>query len=136
MTFFKDTDEVYKYLGGVFRAADEHPEVGPKLREAGITLRLEYSNPAAVITVRMVEPHIEVIEGESDIQPDVRMTMPADIGNKYWRGEYNVAVGLAKGQVKAKGPVTTILKMVPLTKPLYSVYRDLVAEKDAAPVGT
>ena len=132
MTFFKDTDEVYKYLGGVFRAADEHPEVGPKLREAGITLRLEYSNPAAVITVRMVEPHIEVIEGDTDIQPDVRMSMAADTANKYWRGEYNVAVGLAKGQVKAKGPVTTILKMVPLTKPLFPMYKEMCAEKDAA----
>jgi hypothetical protein len=62
------------------------------------------------------------------------MSMAADIANKYWRGEYNVAVGLAKGQVKAKGPVTTILKMVPLTKPLFPMYKEMCAEKDAAPV--
>ena len=62
--------------------------------------------------------------------------MPADIADKYWRGEDNVAVGLAKGQVKAKGPVTTILKMVPLTKPLFPVYKQLVAEKDAPPAGS
>ena len=96
------------------------------------TLRLEYSDPAATLTVRMVEPTIEVIEGDTDVTPDVRMSMSADTADKYWRGEYNVAVGLAKGQVKAKGPVTTILKMVPLTKPLFPVYRELVAEKEAA----
>ena len=136
MSYFKNADEVYKYLGGVFRVAEEHPEVGPALRASGITLRLEYSNPDAVITVRMVEPSIEVIEGETDTTPDVRMSMAADTADKYWRGEYNVAVGLGKGQVKAKGPVTTILKMVPLTKPLFPVYKQLVAEKDAPPAGS
>ena len=60
--------------------------------------------------------------------------MPADLADKYWRGEYNVAVGLAKGQVKAKGPVNKILKLVPLTKPLFPMYKDLVSEKDAAAV--
>jgi hypothetical protein len=58
--------------------------------------------------------------------------MPADIADKYWRGEYNLAVGLAKGQVKAKGPVNKILKLVPVTKPLFPMYKDLVAEKDGA----
>jgi putative sterol carrier protein len=135
MSYFKDAEEAYRYLGGVFRAADEHPEVGQALRASGITLRLEYTNPSATLTVRMVEPHIEVIEGETDIQPDVRLSMAADTANRYWRGEYNVAVGLAKGQVKAKGPVTTILKMVPLTKPLFPMYKEMCAEKDAAPVG-
>ncbi len=49
---------------------------------------------------------------------DVKLYMTADIGDKFWRGEYNLGVGLAKGQVKAKGPVNKILKLVPLTKPL------------------
>jgi len=132
MAFFRDADEAYKYLGGVFRTANQHPEVGPALRASDITLRLEYSNPTAILTVRMTEPDIEVIEGETDVRPDVKMAMSADTADKYWRGEYNIAVGLAKGEVKAKGPITTILKMVPATKPLYPMYKALVAEKDAA----
>jgi hypothetical protein len=58
--------------------------------------------------------------------------MRADIADQYWRGRYNLAVGLAKGQVKAKGPVNKILKLVPLTKPLFPVYNELVSEKDAS----
>jgi hypothetical protein len=56
--------------------------------------------------------------------------MESDIADKYWRGEYNLAVGLAKGKVKAKGPVNKILKLVPLTKPLFPMYRELTAAKD------
>src|SRR5437660_7563002 len=130
MSYFKDDAEVYKYLGGVFRVANDVEGVGSNLRAADIVLRLDYSNPTSSITVVLKEPAIEVIEGDSDLDPDVRMSMSADHGNQFWRGEYNVAVGLAKGQVKAKGPVTRILKLIPAAKPVFPIYRDLVAEKD------
>jgi putative sterol carrier protein len=133
MAYFSDEQEVYQYLGGVFRLADEQPEVGPKLRAANITLQLNYSDPAASLTVRFQDP-VEVIDGGQDEDADVKLSMPADIANKYWRGEYNLAVGLAKGQVKAKGPVNKILKLVPITKPLFPVYKGLVEEKDQAAV--
>jgi len=134
MGYFTDETEVYKYIGGVFRAADAMPEVGPKLRAANITLQLNYSEPASSLTVKFQEP-LEVIDGGQDDNADVRLAMPADIADKYWRGEYNLAVGLAKGHVKAKGPVNKILKLVPITKPLFPVYKDLIAEKDGAPGG-
>jgi putative sterol carrier protein len=132
--YFESADEVYKYVGGVFRAAGDHPDVGPKMVAADVTLQIYYTDPDASLTVRFTEPEVEVVEGGDDPAADVKMTMPADIANKYWRGEYNIAVGLAKGQVKAKGPVNKILKIVPLTKPLFPMYRELVAEKDGAPV--
>lgn len=131
MSFFKDDAEVYQYLGQVFKVADGVDGVGDTLRAADIVLRLDYSNPSASITVLLREPSIEVIEGDSDLTPDVRMSMSADHGNQFWRGEYNVAVGLAKGQVKAKGPVSTILKLIPAAKPVFPIYRELVAGKEA-----
>ena len=130
MSYFKDAPEVYQYLGQVFKVADGVDGVGGALRAADIVLRLDYSNPSASLTVMLKEPAIEVIEGDSDVTPDVRMSMSADHGHQFWSGEYNVAVGLAKGQVKAKGPVSTILKLIPAAKPLFPIYRELVAEKD------
>ncbi len=131
MAYFKDTEELYHYLGGIFRQAENDPEVGPNLRASGITLRLEYHGPSAILTVEMLPDGIKVHEGETDIKPDVRMQMSADDANKYWRGEYNVAVNLARGKVKAKGPVTKILKLIPATKPLFPKYKAQMAEKDA-----
>ena len=131
MSFFTDEAEVYQYLGGVFRKASE-TEVGPKLATADIDLQVYYSDPEAQILIKMHGDNITVHDGEDNEDADVKLFMPADIGDKYWRGEYNLAVGLAKGQVKAKGPVNKILKLVPLTKPVFPMYRDLVAPKDAA----
>lgn len=129
MPYFNNAEEIYKYLGGVFLAAND-TEVGPKLMGADIDLQVFYTDPDASMTVRLRQPSIEVTDGGDNPDADVKLFMPADIGDKFWRGEYNLGVGLAKGQVKAKGPVNKILKLVPLTKPLFPLYRDLVAEKD------
>jgi putative sterol carrier protein len=132
MAFFSSADEVYDYIGGVFRAAADHPEVGPKMAAANVNLQIYYSDPESRITIRFQEPKLTVEDGGDDPTADIKLFMPADIADKYWRGEYNLAVGLAKGQVKAKGPVNKILKLVPLTKPLFPMYRERVADKDAA----
>jgi putative sterol carrier protein len=131
MGYFTDADDVYRYLGGVFRLAAD-TEVGPKLATADIDLQVYYSDPDAKVLIRMHGDNIEVEDGAENEDADVKLFMPADIGDKYWRGEYNLAVGLAKGQVRAKGPVNKILRLVPLTRPVFPMYRDMVAEKDAA----
>ena len=134
MPFFSSPEEVYEYIGGVFRAAAEHPEVGPKMAAADITLQMYYADPPSKLTVRFQEPKLTVEDDSEDTDADVKLYMPADLADKYWRGEYNLAVGLAKGQVKAKGPVNKILKLVPLTRPLFPIYKDNIAAKDGAAV--
>ncbi|EHN10320.1 hypothetical protein PAI11_28500 [Patulibacter medicamentivorans] len=133
MSYFTDADEVFAYLGGVFRKAAES-EIGPKLATADIDLQVYYADPDAKVLIKLRAPNVEVVDGGEDEDADVKLFMPADIGNRFWRGEYNLAVGLARGEVKAKGPVTKILKLVPLTKPLFPLYREMVAEKDGAAV--
>lgn len=131
MPVFSNADEVYACIGEVFRRAAEHPEVGPKLAAVGATLQLHYSEPQAQITVRMREP-IEVITGETTEPVDVHLFMRSDDADKFWRGQYNIPMGMAKGHVKAKGPVNKILKLVPATKPMFPIYEQLVAGRPAA----
>lgn len=130
MGYFANSAEVDKYIGGMFRAAADHPEVGPQMKAANLVMNVVYQEPDCVLTVVFKEPMTVTMEG-AEYKPDITLTMRADTADQYWRGKYNLAVGLAKGQVKAKGPVSKILKLVPLTKPLFPVYNELVKEKDA-----
>ena len=114
MGYFANDKEVYELIGGVFRAAADHPEQGPKMAAAGITVQLNYEDPPHA-DGSFHEPKVEVIDDNTEPEPTSCSTMPADIAHRYWLGEYNLAVGLAKGQVKAKGPVNKILKLVPIT---------------------
>jgi hypothetical protein len=130
MGFFKDAAELDEYIGGVFRDAGDHPESGQKLRAANIVMRVLYTDPEAEVTIAFRNDY-QVITGPTEVKPDITLLMRGDTADQFWRGEYNLAVGLAKGQVKAKGPVNKILRLVPLTKPLFPMYREKVAKKDA-----
>lgn len=129
MGFFEDANELDQYIGGVFRDAGEHPESGPKLKGADIVMRVIYTDPDCEMTMVFRDDY-QVIPGPNDHKADVTLLMRGDTADQFWRGEYNLAIGLAKGQVKAKGPVNKILKLVPLTKPLFPMYREKIAEKD------
>ncbi len=131
MSYFSDEADVYRYIGGVFREAGSNEETGPRMRAANVTLQMHYRDPASQLTVRFAED-FEVIEGPTDVEPDVQLFMDADVADRFWRGEYNLAVGLAKREVKSKGPVNKILKLVPITKPLFPLYKELTAGKEGA----
>src|SRR4026209_1031379 len=62
------------------------------------------------------------------MEPEVIMTMEADTAHNFWLGKINVTVALARGQIKAKGPVAKILKLVPLVKPVFPRYRKMLED--------
>jgi hypothetical protein len=120
---FTDEAEVYEYLGGVFRRGMENPDLVEKLKPSGVILRITYSDPEAVITVDM--PESKIFEGVGvGPEPNVELFMTADTGNKFWLGKVVLPVALAKGQVRAKGPVAKLLKVLPLAKGLFGPYRE------------
>ena len=94
MGIFKNADDVYKYVGGVFNQGVSDPELGPKFAESGVTLRITYTDPDSVITVDF--PNGKVYTGV-DVGPDpnVELFMSADSGNKFWLGNLNLPAGAA-----------------------------------------
>jgi putative sterol carrier protein len=124
VAYFKDAQEVYDTIGKLFVDIVEDEELAPKFRKANTIVRYEYSDPESVITVRLQEGQPGNVDfGESDMEPEVTMSMEADTAHRFWLGNVNVTVALARGQIKAKGPVAKILKLVPLTKPIFPRYK-------------
>lgn len=130
MAYFNTAEEVYDTLGKLFVDLTEDPELGPRFRKADTIVRYEYSDPDSSITVRLQpDKPGEVDCGESEMEPDVVMSMEADTAHRFWLGEVNVTVAMARGQIKATGPVAKILKLVPLTKPVFPRYRKQLSEQ-------
>ena len=123
MAAFKDEAEVYDYLGGIFRRGMQDQALVEKLRPTGIVLRITYTDPDAVLTVDM--PNTEIYEGAGvGPEPNVELFMSADTGNRFWLGKVILPVALAKGDVRAKGPVAKLLKVLPLAKGMFGPYRE------------
>jgi putative sterol carrier protein len=122
--YFKDAQEVYDTMGKLFKELAEDEELAPKFRKANTIVQYDYREPESTITVRLQEGEPgEVDLGETDMEPEVVMSMEADTAHRFWLGQVNVTVALARGQIKAKGPVAKILKLVPLTKPIFPRYK-------------
>jgi len=124
LAYFKDADEVYATIGRLFAEIAVDDELAPKFRKANTIVRYEYRDPESAVTVRLQEGQSGDVDfGESDMEPEVTMSMEADTAHRFWLGQVNVTVALARGQIKAKGPVAKILKLVPLTKPIFPRYK-------------
>ncbi len=124
MAYFENADAVYATLGKLFQDLADDEELGPKFRKANTIVRYEFRDPDSAITTRLQENQPSQVDfGDTDMEPDVTMSMEADTAHRFWLGEVNVTVAMARGQIKAKGPVAKILKLVPLTKPVYPRYK-------------
>ena len=129
MPVFKDDQEVYAFIGRLFQDLAGDDELGPRFRKADTIVQYQYSNPDSQITVKMKDGEDGRVDfGQTDMSPEIVMAMDADTAHKFWLGKVNVTMALARGQMKAKGPVAKILKLVPLTKPIFPRYKQLLEE--------
>lgn len=125
MAVFKDEDEVYTYLAGIFRRGLEKEGLADKLSTSGVVLRVHYTDPDAVVTVDMPNKSVETGSSSSAV-PNVELFMSADTGNKFWLGKVNLTLAMAKGSVRAKGPVPKLIKLIPQAKVLFPEYRSML----------
>jgi putative sterol carrier protein len=125
MAVFKDEDEVYAFMGGIFRRGLEKEGLADKLAGSGVVLRVHYTDPDAVVTVDMPNRVVET-GTDSAVVPNVELFMSADTGNKFWLGKVNLTMAMAKGSVRAKGPVPKLIKLIPQAKNLFPEYRSML----------
>jgi hypothetical protein len=126
---FKDDQEVYQYIGRLFQDLADDEVLFPQFQKANTVVQFPFRNPTSQITlkIKLGEPG-QVDLGPTELVPEVVMSMDADIAHNFWLGKVNVTVALARGQMKAKGPVAKILKLLPLTKPVFPRYKKLLAD--------
>lgn len=133
MSYFTSPAEVDCFVGGVLRLAAVDPVIGPQLAAASLTLALVCDDPAGRLVVRMDES-VSVSWNDPTAVADVELIGPADVLDRYFRGECSLVGALADGTVVARGRVSRVLRILPALEPIFPTYRSLVAHKDASVV--
>ena len=132
MSAFSDEREFREVMDRTFGMMSADPDMGPKLRDADTPQRFEFTDVDLVVNVRAGRDgeeddlHWEWTD-EVDWEPRVRMTMSSETANKYFQGKENVAMAIARRRIKTGGDVKAALSLIPITKPIYDRYRDLVS---------
>jgi len=128
---FSSPREFRTVMDRVFALMSEDPEIGPKLRDADVPQRFEFDDVDLVVNVRAThpgEPGNLVWRWSDDVdwEAAVRMTMSSEIANRYFQGRENIAMAVARGRIKVAGDLKAALAMIPITKPVYALFRNLV----------
>ena len=132
MTAFKSPKEFREVMNRIFGLMDEDPDMGPRLRDADVPQRFEFEDVDLVVNIRAARPDEGrnlVWEWTDDVawESKVRMTMSSETANRYFQGKENVAMAIARRRIKAGGDVKAALALMPITKPVFEHYRELVA---------
>lgn len=114
-----------------FALMSEDPEIGPKLRDADTPQRFEFTDLDLVVNIRaggVGGANLSwVWSDDIDWEPKVKLTMSSETANRYFQGKENVAIAIARRRIKAGGDVKAALAIIPITKPLFERYREMVA---------
>jgi hypothetical protein len=131
MAEFTSPKEFREVIDRTFTIMSEDPDMGPKLRDADTPQRFEFTDLDLVVNIRAGAPGGSnlVWEWSDDIdwEPRVKMAMSSETANKYFQGKENVAIAIARRRIKAGGDVKAALAIMPITKPLFARYREMVA---------
>jgi hypothetical protein len=121
--YFQDADELYRYLGRLLQELDDDPEIGPRFRKANTVVQYRTTNPDAVVTAKLLEGQEGQVDcGATTLEPEVTLSMEADLAHRFWLGLVSPTKELARGNMKARGPIAKILRLVPLAKPGFERY--------------
>jgi hypothetical protein len=128
---FSSPKEFRIVMDRIFSMMSEDEDMGPKLRDADVPQRFEFSDVDLVVNIRAARPgeegnlHWEWSD-DVDWEPRVKMAMSSEIANRYFQGKENIAVALARRRIKSGGDVKAALSLIPITKPIYARFRAVV----------
>jgi hypothetical protein len=131
MSEFKSETEFREVMDRTFALMSEDPEMGPKLRDADTPQRFEFTDVDLVVNIRAggpAEANLSwVWSDDIDWEPKVLMSMSSETANRYFQGKENIAIAIARRRIKAAGDVKAALAILPITKPLFTRYRAMIA---------
>jgi hypothetical protein len=131
MSTFRSADEFREVMDRTFALMSDDPKIGPQLREADTPQRFDFPDLDMVVNIRSGGPEEPNLAWEwSDSvawEPKVEMSMSSETANRYFQGKENVAIAIARRRIKTGGDVKAALAILPITRPVFSQYRAMIA---------
>lgn len=131
MAVFSSQEEAEEVFGAFMEHVTSDPELRPKFVAAATSFRANYSDPDCQVSlVTTVDPPV-VKRGAAAAAEDVEvdMYMSSDEGHKFWLGELNIPMALARRKVRIEGQIGKLLKLLPALQPAFAMYRTFLKER-------
>lgn len=135
---FESKREFVEIMDQLFSLMSTDTRMGPRLAAARVPQRWVFPDMKLVLNVTYAgsesakEGHfLKWVWGDKkcDWEPAVEMKMESEIANRYFQGKENVPIAIARGRIKASGSVPKALKLIPITRPIYKIYREMLEDE-------
>jgi hypothetical protein len=132
MGYFKSAEELYEIFGRLLDRVRLDSKLGRSIAAIGMIFQYRYSDPEAWVTInardKPEQGYLSHVLGPTDLKPDVTMEMDADFAHEFYLGKGNVMIAMARGRIKSRGKMTKLLKLLPVIKPIFPIYRAVLEE--------
>ena len=130
---FNSAEELREVLEALLETIDRDERAGALIRAAGPRMRFEFTDRGVILNLAPAEEtghNIRWRFGDGvEWEPRLRLWMDSATANRYLQGRESLAIGIARGRVRAEGNARAALLYVPAMKLLIEPYRRLVAER-------
>jgi hypothetical protein len=138
-TPFSSPREFKQVMDELLEIMSNDPQMCPALRDADVPQRFEFDDLDLVMNIRAVKSddpparerknlHWQWSD-DVDWEPRVRMKMSSEVANRYFQGKENIPLAIARRRIKTGGDIKASLALIPITKPVYARYREMVQER-------
>ncbi len=129
MSVFTSSDDMYAVFTPFMQSLTTDPVVGKKFASAKTSFRVAHEDPDGVFLLdATVDPPVLYIGEDAESRTaEVDLTMSAEDGHKFWLGQLNLPVALARRKIKVSGGVAKLMGLVPALQPAYELYRSHLA---------
>jgi hypothetical protein len=132
---FESPKQFRAVMDRVFELMSTDPEMGPKLRDAQTPQRFVFPDVDQVVNITFNPDESSdqclqwVWSDDVDWQAEVGMEMDSNVANRYFQGKENVAMAIARRRIKTSGNVKKALALIPITKPVFAQYREMLEDE-------
>jgi len=129
---FDTAEDLYRILGGFFEKV-RYVEEAYLIYQVGGTIAFAFERPTA--WVRWVPQHGDQVETPFRVEfgPDTGTALltfeqAGDTAHRFWLGYLDLQQALARQQVRARGPLSRAMKLIPHLDRIYPLYHRHLAE--------
>jgi hypothetical protein len=131
---FRSAAELREILEAVLEQIDSDPEAGPRMRAAAAPLRLEFRDLKLALNISVADGGDRCLRWDfsrrSSSRPKLRLSMDSEFANRLLQGKENPVIAIARGTLSTTvSDAGAALRFFPAARPLFSRYRELVAQR-------
>ena len=132
--YYRDQEHLYEVYNYFLDQVLRDEKIGPKMSRAKIIIKFIYTDPDSEITIDLKSPPAEegmygtFYLGPCDLKEDVWSKQSADHSQRFWHGFENPIAAVTRGKVKQGGKITAMLKLLPVVKPTFKRFPQILEE--------